>query len=546
MHPALPALRPLVAALLLALSLGTLAAEPATEAVYAYTVSPRDTLIGLGRDLLVRPGAWPEVAKLNKLPDANRIQPGQVLQVPYRLLRSAQVPARVLSVQGDVRLDDQPVQAGATLAPGQSLSTAAESSAVLQLGDGSRIRLSPLSGTRLDEHRRFELRPNADQSDSGLFASTLRLVRGTVEVLASKVTRAKPLEVTTPTAVIGVRGTEYRVRHADAQSATEVLEGKVRADTGGAAGADVAGGFGAALQAGRAPEVVALSPAPDLAGLPALFERPVLRFALPASLGPLRVQVAADTAFNQLVRDERVEAGAETRIAGLTDGTWQLRVRRIDARGIEGFDSTRAITLKARPEPPAAMAPRAQGKQAVGTVRFAWAENTEAARYRLQVARDAGFRQIVWQAEDLSGASVEAPLAEDGSYFWRLASVRASGDRGPWGDAQTFELRPMPAAPQGGLSEDGQRLQLGWTARQQDRQQVQLARDPQFSTLLAQDELTEARWSVARPEQPGEVYFRYRAVEPDGFVTPWSSTLKIEIPRGRDWMYLVVPLLFAL
>ena len=532
-------------ALALGLSLmagGALAAEAALD----YTVSPRDTLIGLGQHLLVDAKAWPEVARLNRLPDPNRITPGQTLRVPLRLLRSAQPGARIVQLVGQVHIGERPAQVGDTLGVGQTLSTEAGSSAIVVLGDGSRVQVTPLSVTTLEEHRRYEVPSNGASGGDGLFATTMRLIQGSLDVLASKVTRAKPLEVTTPTAVIGVRGTQYRVRHqSDSGSGTDVLEGKVRADAG-SAGADVPAGFGAALQSGRAPAVVALPAAPALDEVPARFERPIVRFRLPGA-GALRVQVAADAGFERLVRDEPVAAGAEVRLAGLDDGLWHLRVRQVDASGVEGYDSRRTFVLKARPEPPAAMAPTPRAKFSVGTVNVAWTENLDAARYRLAIAADPAFHDLVLVNDALAGHHTQVRLDTAGTYYWRMASVRPDGDAGPWGDAQSFELRPLPEPPKGGVSGDGRSLDLAWSGREQDRQQVQLAGDPEFRQLIANDTLTQSRWQVAKPEQRGAVYFRYRSIEPDGFVSPWSSTLKIDLPvdwRGVQW--LMLPLLLAL
>lgn len=524
-----------------ALLLGTVCPALAAEAALAYTVQPRDTLIGLGKTLLVSPQAWPEVARLNRLADPNRITPGQTLQVPLRLLRSAQAPARVVSVEGPVTLEGRPVRAGDEVQPGQRLVADASGSAVLQLGDGSRVQLTPLTEAELTEHRRFDLRAGTGQD--GLFASTMRLLRGSLEVVATKLQRAKPLEVTTPTAVIGVRGTEYRVRHADAGSGTEVLEGRVQADVG-EQGVALAGGFGAALQAGQTPRAVPLLPPPDLSTLPSRVERPLIRLRFPGT-EPVRVQLAADEGFSRIVRDERVPVGGELRVTGLDDGTWQLRARRIDPAGIEGRDARATVVLKARPEPPAAMAPTDRGKAMVGDIRFAWAENTEAATYRLEVAADAAFRQVLQRQDGLQGGSAVLRLDEPGALWWRLASVRANGDAGPWGDPQTLELRAQPTPPQASM--DAERLSLAWSGRPGDRQQVQLARDPAFSQPEAEATLDQPSWLIARPSQPGTVYFRYRSVEPDGFTTPWSSTLKLEIPRDwRDAGWLLLPLLLVL
>ncbi len=61
----------------------------------------------------------------------------------------------------------------------------------------------------------------------------MRLSQGAVETLASKLgLRAIPLQIQTPTTVIGVRGTRFRIAQetATANARAEVMEGVVRAD----------------------------------------------------------------------------------------------------------------------------------------------------------------------------------------------------------------------------------------------------------------------------------------------------------------------------
>jgi hypothetical protein len=239
-----------------------------------------------------------------------------------------------------------------------------------------------------------------------------------------------------------------------------------------------------------------------------------------------------------------VPAGSEIRIAGLDDAIWQLRARRIGAQGIEGFDAQRAFVLKARPEPPASAAPRANAKQTVGAVAFAWASNVEAKSVRLQVARDEAFGQPLLDQAGITTDKFSTTIAEEGVYFWRMASVRGETDLGPFGDAQRFELRPLPEPPQGGMAEDGKSLVLNWSGRAQDRQRVELASDPEFTSIVAQDELATPQWAVPKPSKAGIYYFRYRSVEPDGFVSPYSQALKIEVPRDWRWLWLFTPLLF--
>ena len=546
-----PCARWLVLALLLA-ALPARAATP-TEPMIDFEVQRADTLIGLSRNVLVTPDAWREIARLNRLHNANRIVPGQVLRIPTRLMRATPVPAKLASVAGDVRVGDTAAVEGSTLSAGQTVQTGPAGSAVVELADGSRLRLPPSSLAQVTSSQSVGARGANTGGPAGIpqggwFSGVLRVLRGSVEVFATKVLRARPLEVVTPTAVVGVRGTRFRVgfdEAANGATRVEVVEGGVRFDAATySAGADVAAGFGSTTDtAASPPRVVKLLDAPDLSALPARFERPLVRFAMPAETAALRVQLAADAAFDRIVVDQRVEPGTEVRITGLDDATWHLRSRRIDAQGLEGFDANRSFVLKARPEPPVYLQPRSDAKQAVGSVAFAWAPNVEAPRVRFQVAEDAAFTRPVHDRDGLADAALRVDIAAPGRYFWRLASLRATGDQGPFGDVQRFELRPMPEPPTGGLSGDGGTMVFAWTGRAQDRQQVQLARDPEFTQITAQDELPAPEWTLPTPARSGRYFFRYRSVEPDGFVSPYSSTLMIDVPRDWSLLWLLLPVL---
>ena len=539
--------------LVLALFASVPTARAADEPLLEFTVSPRDTLIGLSTTVFMSAQAWREIATLNGLRDANRIYPGQVLRVPPRLMRFKPATARLVSVSGEVLVAGAVAAAGDLVNEGQTLETGAAGSAVVELADGSRLRMPPASLAEVVANRHYGNTTTNDAAPgttAGWFAGALRLLRGSVEVFATKVLRARPLEVTTPTAVVGVRGTQYRVRFdegSDSSTRAEVLDGVVRIDAvTNTKGADLNAGFGAALNASSAaPTVVELARAPDLSVVPDRFERPLLRFQLPAETTAVRVQVAVDEGFDRIVSDQLVPAGSEIRIAGLDDATWQLRARRIDAQGIEGFDAQRSFVLKARPEPPASAAPRAKAKQTVGNVDFAWAPNVESKSVRLQVARDESFSHLLLDQAGITADKFSRSFADEGDYFWRLASVRGEADQGPFGDAQRFELRPLPEAPQGGMAEDGKSLVLNWSGRAQDHQRVELASDPEFKTIVAQDELAVPQWAVPKPSKAGIYYFRYRSVEPDGFVSPYSQALKIEVPRDWRWLWLLTPLLLV-
>ena len=528
------------------------------DTLLPYTVTTHDTLIGLNRTLLTAPGAWKDVSRINHLPDSNRIKPGQVLMVPARYLHNKVVPALLLSAFGDVRIADKAAAAGAAFNVGDTIRTGESSTAVVQLADGSHVKLAPDTEGRLDEQRRFQIKATAAAIDDGLVAASLRLLSGSVEVFASKVLRARPLEVSTPTAVIGVRGTTYRVRSdvtpataaasASYASATEVLEGKVHAQVGASAAqsVDVPADFGAALEAGKMPLVLPLPPAPDLSALPALFDHLPIRLRL-AGNWPLRVQVANDAAFDHIQLDLHVAAGDDVRIPQLADGAWHLRVRRISPEGLEGLDAVRDFQLRARPESPFLLDPPANAKRPVGDVTLRWTQTPDAANYIVEVARDARFTQIAWSDPHVRGEQIVFhPVdtdfgAADGVYWWRVMSVNADGRRGAWGDPQALILRPTPRAPIGHLSPDGSGIELMWGGRPEDRAEVEMARDADFQQIVARGDFGAPSGRLGRPPA-GTYYARYRFVEPDGFQTAWSGSVKIDV--DGDWRKLwrvVVP-----
>ena len=542
----------------------------ADEPLLDFTVVQADTLHDLSHKIFVSPSAWREVARINGLRNPDRITPGQVLRVPLRLMRHTPINGRLVSVTGDVRIGDSAATVGAPLEEGQTVQTGGSSSTVIELADGSRLKLPPSSLALLAASRHYGARPAApttagalgaaatrstappaDIQSSGWFAGALRVLRGSVEVIATKLQRAKPLEVITPTAVVGVRGTHYRVGligDVGASTHAEVLEGAVRFDVSvSTLGVDLTTGLGAIAGPDTSgPIVAALPPAPDLSDLSAVFDRPVVRFSLPPQNGAVRVQVAADESFDKTIRDQRFESGAEVRIVDLEDGQWYLRVRRVDDRGIEGYDSTRSFALKARPEPAAPQFPRTDSTQSVGTVKFSWLRNAGAPSVRLQVAEDVEFTRLVIDRDNIAESSSSVEINAAGTYFWRLQSIRPNGDHGPFGDSQRLELRPTPGSPTAQRAADGATLIFQWSGRDHDRYRLQLARDPAFTDVLREEDVDSSQWVRPMPEDAGSYYFRYRTIEPSGFISNYSETLMVDVPKNWKFLWTILPFLLIL
>jgi hypothetical protein len=78
---------------------------------------------------------------------------------------------------------------------------------------------------------------------------------------------------------------------------------------------------------------------------------------------------------------------------------------------------------------------------------FSWAASPEADRYRLQLAATPDFKAPLRDLSDLRTQAAQLDGLQPGVYHWRLASLRANGDQGPWGEARSFDVVPPPPAP---------------------------------------------------------------------------------------------------
>ena len=334
------------------------APAPAAEPSLPYTVKPKDKLIVFSGQILNNPQDWPEVARFNSLKNPNLIAPGQVINIPTRLMKSQAVEGKVISTYGDVKLAGNAAAVGNPIAEGSKLQTGPNSSAVVELADGSRITLLPNTLAELVTSRNYAGRDAASSGSTNLFSGLIRLAQGTLDMLASKTARrATPLQVETPTSLIGVRGTQFRVAYEDPvnkTARTEVLEGLVRADNPSQnVGADLPQGKGAVINAAsKEIRVADLLKAPDLSAISADILKPLALWPMPALEGAksYRVQIAVDDTFSKIVRDLVVTNGRAD-LANLPNGGWFARVRGIDADGLEGYDSAKAVQVVLPPPP---------------------------------------------------------------------------------------------------------------------------------------------------------------------------------------------------
>lgn len=416
----------------------------AFAATWHYVTRPGDTLIGLGQRYLSDPRDWPAVQRLNHVADPRRIAVGTILRIPVNLLRASPGRAVVLQADGGVQWRPsagapwQPMRAGQALDAGAEVRTPADSSAVLALDNGTRVRLQPETEATIARLLRY--------AGGTLTDSRLALRRGQVRV-DDNPQRApdQNLRVDTPGAQAAVRGTDFRVDYDSGITRETTLAGSVDLVSAGSR-VRVDMGHGSLSRDGEPPrQPTPLLPAPDLSIAPGRLRRLPARLSWSAQPGATRwvAQVSAAGPPERLL-ERRIVGTPGLTVGDLPDGGYRLEVSALDVHGLQGFPARHAFHVAARPFPPLLQTPGNASIIRHPRPRFGWTPVQGAARYRLELARQAGFANPLFDAEIAAAdwtAEADLPAGES---FWRVASIAADGREGPWSDAFSLHYLPAP------------------------------------------------------------------------------------------------------
>ena len=520
--------------------------QPAFANDWIYTVRPGDNLWNLTEQYLLDISYVKKLQELNQVKDPWHIPPGSKLKIPARWIKKYPMLVRVLSIQGTAQLIDghdsstTPVTPGTLVIAGDAIETGPDSTVVLQFIDGSKLTLQSESQLQFNYLMLFDY--------TGMIDTSMHLRRGRVEIrVTPNKGSANRFEIITPAAVTAVRGTNYRIS-AETKvvvSRTEVLVGSVGVTSSGTSRL-IPEGYGTVTVADHPPEPpVELLDPPDIQTVPRHFDQVPLQFSMP----PLpdgqgyRMQIAKTAAFTEVLFDRKYST-ALIRGPDLPDGDYQLRIRGIDRQGLEGRNAGLQVRLNARPEAPFLLEPRPDLGVVVETPTFTWSGRKDIHAYHFQIARNVDFLKPVVDLENYSGVklTLESPL-QLGKYYWRVAAVDEQEGAGPFSDAQGFRrINPAPEIEESEISEKFLviRSRAGLPGQ---RYHFQLAEDIEFTILLLDQQTTQPRVKILRPDS-GAYFVRVRTIDPDGFSGPFGKPQEIDIPmEGLYWWLLLLPLL---
>jgi hypothetical protein len=412
------------------------------EQVWGYKVKPGDRLIDISKAYQKSPDEWKKLQQKNAVPDPKLLAPGKQINIPVADLRQGNPVAEAVLVHGDVQRLDKAGQlvgklsSGEALKMGDTVQTGSRSTLTIRFADDSRMLIT--------EKSKITLSSLVNYGKTGMADTKVQVHEGGTD---SQVSPQKgPVaryEINTPAINLTVRGTGFRVQVDEASGATrtEVVEGLVAGNTDGSQ-AMIANGFGIIAEPGKPlGKPSQLLGAPVLNAATHLVERMPVRFEWQALSGAqrYRLQLLASVQGNDAIIFDEVLQTTKVQWDDLPDGDFVLRVRGVDAVGLEGANAVIGFKLKARPEPPVLNFPQNGHDSASEKIFFRWESALDANEYVFQLAEDADFKRVLAFVPQISNKTRGILLAlPSGQYFWRVASVSTAGNVGPYGDAFTF------------------------------------------------------------------------------------------------------------
>lgn len=430
-----------------------------------YIVAPGDTLISIARKLLRPDLDWRYLRAVNGLTDERQLVPGQRLRIPSNWLKDNPVRMTIDSFSGKVNINGEPATSSSTLTESDTIETGQDGTVLVTLPDGTEMQIAPSSQVRIDRLRKYFGNDAVD--------ARLRLEKGGVDarvtpkkdfkgdrpgtvvpdIRTSPSGNANPSRrflIETPKATATVRGTEFRVLESSELSSSAVLAGDVLWGAG-ANKVDVAKGFGSTADpSGQVTKPEPLLAAPVIKSVSAPITNILGRIEFNPVEGAVgyRVRIAADPEFTQQVTEQIVDQPGVI-VRSQRDGVHYLAVRGISESGVEGFEGKAKVTFAARPIAPNLSGPQSKSTQFSNKTSLSWLQPAGVPRYRLQIAGDAEFANLLVDEELTSltydyqsDAGEPAPRHRR----WRIASLDATG-QGPWSDVASFTQRDPGPAP---------------------------------------------------------------------------------------------------
>jgi len=426
--------------LTLSLCIGLMPAR-SIAADWVYSVRSGDTLWDLCLEYTDLKTCWLKVGPYNGVDYPKNLAPGTRIKFPVKWLKQAPSPVIVNYILGQATKtsegDVSTLVKGDALSIGAVVKVSDDGLVSLLFADGSLMVVEGGSEVRLDVLSTFR--------DSGMVDSRVHLRSGTVQTTVPKRTPRSRFEVSTPSAVAAVRGTDFRVSsgvasadpgkpNADTYTRSEVFEGGV-AIAKGTQDQLVPEGFGLIARANEPlTEAVKLLPPPVLVEDS---EAQMLPHSLSWQASDLAggYKIVLEPASNDRAPIIKQISDPTTFIVeGIRSGCYLVYVSAIDKQGFQGMPAHRKHCYAARRDSPTNVTFEQVAKQ---QLTINWDASDVAETYVVDVSKDSDFSDVV--SKTVTTSSFDLALEDSKPRYVRISSVGEYDTRSEYSQVITVE-----------------------------------------------------------------------------------------------------------
>jgi hypothetical protein len=536
----IPHCRKLMALILAGIILNlSLAASSATanEFAYAqsadwhYTLRPDDTLPEVAKKLLRPEHSWSDLAHHNKIKNINSLQVGSIIKVPIVWLKFQPKPASTHALEGVALIKRRQDSVFSTMQKGTLIHVGDE---VLTRDGSVIVKFADETTLNLGRYSHIIFNKLSHYGETGMVDTRMRLSKGGIETKVSPLLRGSRYEISTPTAVAAVRGTQFRLRTSDKGTTLEVLEGSV--EFSHQHGNEVIpAGKGARIHA----QSSVLQTKPLLAA-PSAPAGETENGKLPLNLSWEDIPNASNYQYEvrkdsgELV-DQKVSSKPAVTIDDLPDGGYELAVAAVDKDGFQGMKSSTKLSIAAGPDQATLKLPFPGSILDSLSAEFSWELSSAATMSKLEISHDENFETLAlnlnWSTKRVLRLENKLP---PGNYFWRVRS-QSIGKTESVSSIRDVAIQGL-LAPVKILTVNyvGDQVGIFWhSVDNANGYTLQISDDDEFRRLLKEETLgkTSAYLKLA----PGKRYFaRVKGLGNEVFGSEFGPAEEIFLSENRN------------
>ncbi|MEX1020717.1 MAG: hypothetical protein WDZ49_13720, partial [Litorilinea sp.] len=249
-----------------------------------------------------------------------------------------------------------------------------------------------------------------------------------------------------------------------------------------------------------------------------------------------RLEIAADSEFNQIVYDDTTIKPHHTPDQRLGNSQYYWRVAPLDTKGNRGAASDVWGFTFLWDTPPDLLAPE-DNLETPFIPQFSWAPVEGARRYQLEISTQNDLTNANVYLTANTDFTPEKALSNDEDYYWRVKAIDANNVGTRYSEIRSFSMR-WNIQPQL-LTPANNAIMLSfpyftWTpVPEAERYEIQIATDNGFQSPLGKAEVynvtayTQASWREAG--LMSDFYWRVRGIDAQKNFTPWSDVFSFQI-----------------